>query len=91
MNSCDHAADYAVLLQGAYAAVKSVDPTARVLIGGLYVHDTNNEGMAFLNQVVAASGGAINFDGLSIHTYMPDRVPGEHCAPTAWCRTTSTG
>ncbi len=74
-NNCDRAADYARLLQGAYAAVKSVDPTARVLIGGLYVHDTNNEGMAFLNSVVADSGGQINFDGLSIHTYMPDRVP----------------
>ena len=75
VNSCNHAADYAALLQGAYAAVKSVDPNARVLIGGLYVHDTGNEGMAFLDQVVSASGGAIHFDGLSIHTYMPDRVP----------------
>lgn len=75
VNGCDRAADYARLLQGAYAAVKSVDPSARVLIGGLYVHDTTNEGVAFLNSVVAASGGAINFDGLSIHTYMPDRVP----------------
>ena len=46
-----------------------------MLIGGIYVHDTNNLGMTFLNQVVAASGGGINFDGLSIHTYMPDRVP----------------
>ncbi len=75
VSPCDHAADYAVLLQGAYATIKQVDPTARVLIGGLYVHDTANEGMAFLNQVVADSGGAINFDALSIHTYMPDRVP----------------
>ena len=75
LNNCNRAARYAALLQGAYAAVKSVDPDARVLIGGLYVHDTGNEGMAFLNQVVAASGGGINFDGLSIHTYMPDRVP----------------
>jgi hypothetical protein len=75
INNCNRAAHYAQLLQGAYAAVKSVDPTARVLIGGLYVHDYNNEGMAFLDQVVAASGGGINFDGLSIHTYMPDRVP----------------
>ncbi len=75
LNSCDRAAHYAQLLQGAYVAVKSVDPSARVLIGGLYVHDTNNEGMAFLNSVVAASGGAINFDAMSIHTYMPDRVP----------------
>ncbi len=75
VNPCNHAADYAALLQGAYATIKGVDPTARVLIGGLYVHDTANEGMAFLNSVVAASGSAINFDGLSIHTYMPDRVP----------------
>lgn len=75
LNNCDRAARYAQLLSGAYAAVKSVDPTARVLIGGLYVHDTNNEGMSFLNSVIANSGGAINFDGMSIHTYMPDRVP----------------
>jgi hypothetical protein len=75
LNNCDRAARYASLLAGAYAAVKSVDPNARVLIGGLYVHDYNNEGMAFLNRVVQASGGAIYFDGLSIHTYMPDRIP----------------
>lgn len=74
-NGCNLPADYARLLAGAYSAVKSVDPSARVLIGGLYVHDVSNEGMAFLNQVVASSGGAINFDGLSIHTYMNDRVP----------------
>ncbi len=75
LNNCDRAAKYAQLLQGAYSAVKSADPTARVLIGGLYIHDTNNEGMAFLDRVVQASGGGINFDALSIHTYMPDRVP----------------
>jgi hypothetical protein len=75
INNCNRAADYARLLQGAYAAVKSVDPNARVLIGGLYIHDYTNEGMAFLNSVIASSGGAINFDALSVHTYMPDRVP----------------
>ncbi|MFL5731794.1 MAG: S-layer homology domain-containing protein [Chloroflexia bacterium] len=75
VNNCNRAGDYARLLQGAYVAVKSVDPNARVLIGGLYIHDTNNEGMSFLDQVVAASGGAVNFDGLSVHTYMPDRIP----------------
>lgn len=75
LNNCNRAAHYAALLQGAYTAVKAVDPQARVLIGGLYIHDTNNEGMAFLDQVIAATGGAIPFDGLSIHTYMPDRIP----------------
>ena len=75
LNNCDRAARYASLLAGAYATIKAEDPDARVLIGGLSVHDTNNEGMAFLDEVVADSGGAINFDGLSIHTYMPDRIP----------------
>ncbi|MEA2572902.1 MAG: hypothetical protein QOH93_200 [Chloroflexia bacterium] len=78
INSCtfeDRANSYATLLAGAYQAIKGVDPNARVLIGGLYVHDSDNEGMAFLDQVVSASGGAVNFDGMSIHTYMPDRVP----------------
>lgn len=75
LNNCDRAARYASLLAGAYATIKGVDPDARVLIGGLSVHDYNNGGMAFLDQVVADSGGAINFDALSIHTFMPDRVP----------------
>ena len=75
LNNCDRAARYASLLAGAYSTIKAEDPNARVLIGGLYIHDRNNEGMAFLDRVVATSGGNINFDGLSIHTYMPDRIP----------------
>lgn len=78
IDSCtfeDRAASYATLLAGAYQAIKAIDPDARVLIGGLYVHDSSNEGMAFLNKVVEVSGGAINFDAMSIHTYMPDRIP----------------
>ncbi|HKP54347.1 MAG TPA: S-layer homology domain-containing protein [Chloroflexia bacterium] len=75
LNSCDRVARYATLLAGAYSTIKAEDPDARVLIGGLSVHDTDNGGMAFLDEVVADSGGAINFDALSIHTYMPDRVP----------------
>ena len=43
LDNCDRAVKYAQLLQGAYQAVKSADPTARVLIGGIYVHDANNE------------------------------------------------
>ena len=75
LNNCDRPARYASLLAGAYATIKAEDPEARVLIGGLSVHDTFNGGMAFLDEVVADSGGAINFDAISIHPYMPDRVP----------------
>lgn len=74
-NNCDPAKVYAQMLSAGYQAVKRADPTAQVLIGGLSVHDYNNQGMLFLDQVVAASGGKINFDILSIHPYMPDRIP----------------
>ncbi len=86
VNGCDRTADYARLLAGAYAAVKSVDPSARVLVGGTYVHfpeggDPTGGGFDFLDRVIADSGGAINFDALSIHTYMGDRIP-ESTDPT---------
>jgi hypothetical protein len=74
-NGCDTAKHYAQMLTGSYAAIKRANPQAIVLIGGLSIHDTNNAGMAFLNRVVAASGGKLNFDVLSIHPYMPDRHP----------------
>src|SRR5207249_10169450 len=73
--TCDKPAIYAQMLALSYAAIKRADPEATVLIGGLSVHDYNNQGMAFLNRVVAASGGKLNFDVLSIHPYMPDRPP----------------
>ncbi|MEO8286352.1 MAG: hypothetical protein ABI670_07920 [Chloroflexota bacterium] len=72
---CDRAALYAEMLSGSYAAIKKANPKAVVLIGGLSIHDSNNGGMAFLDAVVAASGGRLNFDVLSIHPYMPDRMP----------------
>ncbi|MFL5732584.1 MAG: hypothetical protein ACJ78Q_05225 [Chloroflexia bacterium] len=72
---CDRAAVYAQMLALSYAGIKKADPDATVLIGGLSIHDYNNLGMAFLDRVVAASGGKLNFDVLSIHPYMPDRPP----------------
>jgi hypothetical protein len=74
-NGCDTARIYADMLAGSYAAIKRANPRATVLIGGLSIHDYNNNGMAFLDRVVAASGGRLNFDILSIHPYMPDRPP----------------
>lgn len=72
---CNRAAVYAQMLAGSYAAIKKVNPAATVLIGGLSIHDVHDGGMAFLDQVVAASSGKLNFDVLSIHPYMPDRPP----------------
>jgi hypothetical protein len=72
---CDRAALYAQMLAGSYAAIKKANPNATVLIGGLSIHDYHDAGMAFLDSVVADSGGQLNFDVLSIHPYMPDRMP----------------
>jgi hypothetical protein len=72
---CDRAALYAQMLAGSYKAIKDANPRATVLIGGLSIHDYHNGGMAFLDAVIAASGGKLNFDVLSIHPYMPDRMP----------------
>jgi hypothetical protein len=74
-NNCDKPALYAQMLSLSYTAIKRANPDATVLIGGLSIHDYNNQGMAFLDRVVAASGGKLNFDVLSIHPYMPDRPP----------------
>ncbi len=74
-NGCNKPLVYAQMLGGSYKAIKRINPNATVLIGGLSIHDYNNGGMAFLDKVVAASGGKLNFDVLSIHPYMPDRPP----------------
>ncbi len=74
-DGCNRAAVYAQMLAGSYAAIKKANPNATVLIGGLSIHDYSNGGMVFLDHVVAASGGKLNFDVLSIHPYMPDRPP----------------
>ncbi len=74
-DGCNRPAVYAQMLAGSYAAIKQANPNATVLIGGLSIHDYHNAGMAFLDQVVAASGGKLNFDVLSIHPYLPDRIP----------------
>ena len=66
---------YAALLAAGYAAVKRADPNAVVMSGSVQVHDANNGGLAFMEQVVAASGGQLNFDLMGIHTYMNDRQP----------------
>jgi hypothetical protein len=55
-------AQYVALLKSAYTAIKSVDPKATVLIGGL----TGNDG-PYLSQLYAA-GARGSFDAVGIHT-----------------------
>ncbi|WP_248705002.1 FlgD immunoglobulin-like domain containing protein [Curtobacterium sp. MWU13-2055] len=55
---------YAAMLQATSAAIKRVDPSARVLIGGLSGFD-----QAYLDAVTSA-GALGSFDDLAIHTYV---------------------
>jgi hypothetical protein len=56
------AGGYAALLKAAYPAVKSADPKATVLVGGL----TDNDG-AYLSQLYA-DGAKGSFDAVGVHT-----------------------
>ena len=55
-------AQYVALLQAAYPAIKSADPKATVLVGGL----TGNDG-AYLSQLYA-DGAKGSFDAVGVHT-----------------------
>lgn len=54
--------NYTAMLQAAYPAVKSADPSATVLVGGLTGNDYH-----YLEQLYA-DGAAGSFDGVAVHT-----------------------
>jgi hypothetical protein len=76
---------YGDMLVASYNAIKAADPTAKVLVGGIYVfdgrdcNDFNCDGLWFLNgtggvfKKVPAARNA--FDVLSIHPYVPTAAP----------------
>jgi hypothetical protein len=81
---------YGQMLVAAYSAIKAADPTAKVLIGGVYIYDGSCaggvcDGFNFLN----ADGGVFKqvpaarqaFDIFAIHPYIPDRRPDEPSIP----------
>ncbi|PPG53169.1 hypothetical protein C5C24_02930 [Rathayibacter sp. AY2B3] len=70
------AGQYGEMLKAAYTAIKAVDPTATVLVGGL---DQFSD--PFMAGVLAAGAGD-SFDGLAIHTYTVDGAPETGAIPT---------
>ncbi|PPF23152.1 hypothetical protein C5D07_03005 [Rathayibacter tritici] len=70
------AGQYGELLKAASAAIKAVDPTATVLVGGL---DQFSD--PFMAGVLAAGAGD-SFDGLAVHTYTVDGAPETGAIPT---------
>lgn len=81
---------YGQMLVAAYSAIKAADPTAKVLIGGVYIYDGSCpngacDGFNFLN----ADGGVFKqvpaarqaFDIFAIHPYIPTNRPDEPTIP----------
>lgn len=98
------AEEYGRFLEAAYHGVKAADPTALVMIGGLYVLDgqsavlgncaCHKDGLVFFREVLDAYPAAWNaFDVLAIHPYMPFDAPDSPdllAKVTLWGRITTT-
>lgn len=75
--------EFGELLLAGYRAAKTADPSATVVVAGVYVFDAawndgagHRDGLSFLGDVLAAYPQAWEaFDVLAIHPYMPDVAP----------------
>jgi hypothetical protein len=76
---------YVTLLRKAYAAIKSVDPSATVMTGGLTVGSRSNLPTTFLRRMYDKNGGtsAGLFDAVAWHPYCRSRNPTTSTA--RWC------
>ncbi len=64
--------DYAALLRGSAPAIRSVDPKARILLGGLYATPSIKPALdatTFLSRLYRYRGIKGLFDGVAIHPY----------------------
>jgi GH35 family endo-1,4-beta-xylanase len=61
--------EYADLLKATHAAIKSADPTAKIVLGGLVGSGVRADGTGFLPDLYAAGAGEF-FDVVSIHVYV---------------------
>ena len=66
---------YGALLKTSHAAIRSVDPGAKVITGGMFMHPKARDGIqatTFLNQLYKVPGIKSAFDGVAIHPYAKD-------------------
>lgn len=85
-------AAYTADLVAAYAAIKSVDPSAVVLSGGLSPAtdtSTSYDPRTFLTDMYA-DGAQGSFDGLGDHPYTYPLSPGDNNAGSAWSQMSQT-
>jgi polysaccharide biosynthesis protein PslG len=76
---------YTRLLRKAYAAIKSVDPAATVMVGGLTVSGGNNLSTSFLQRIYDHNGGTSKglFDAVAWHPYCRTKRPTR--STDSWC------
>jgi hypothetical protein len=75
--------DYTTMLKDSDTAIKSVDPSARVITAGLApaANDGTNIAPVSFLQGIYANGGKGSFDAVGMHPYCNPVLPG---APDAW-------
>jgi hypothetical protein len=84
--SSPNPAAYTQLLKAASSAIKSVDPQARVLTGGLapsWTEDGNYAPATFLKGIYGNGGGG-HFDAVAHHPYCFPAMPGDSESWSAW-------
>jgi hypothetical protein len=84
--------NYTQLLKAAYPAIKSADPNATVLLGGLASLDDNPksiEQLSFLKNVYQA-GGKSSFDAVATHPYSFPVLPSTNKDWSGWSKMNNT-
>lgn len=76
---------YTTLLKQAYTAIKSVDPAATVMVGGLTPSSGANRATTFLQSIYDRNGGTSNglFDAVAWHPYCRSKRP--TISTDSWC------
>ena len=86
------ASDYASLLHVTHAALRSVDPTATIIIGGLAPGQAAIGAIApteFLSQLYEADAKD-SFEAVGFHPYSYPQLPSQYADSSAWSQMAST-
>jgi hypothetical protein len=87
-----NAAAYTANLVAAYAAIKSVDPAAFVISGGLAPEVTDGSNIAPVDFLTAmyAHGAKGSFDAVGYHPYCYPALPNTYESWSGWCQMAAT-
>lgn len=84
--------NYAALLRASHTAIRTIDPTATIITGGLGPTQTGSEGIApidFLSSLYD-EGASNTFDAVGFHPYSYPAYPSQYTEGNAWTQLAST-